>query len=117
MRKWDVTIINYTDIPPPPTHRNWKPLLSKWQDLLSKLELWNLDPVKFPTVLYVDADIILLRDPTWIFQLPVPYDCGLYTTTHIRSFTAQEDAHKCSLKPEETKGLVCSGLMLLHPDR
>ncbi|KAH3756079.1 hypothetical protein Pelo_12134 [Pelomyxa schiedti] len=87
-----------------PTHRNWKPETNKWNDLLVKLELWNLDPIKYPRVLYFDADIVLLKDPMWIFDLPVP-------------FAAQEDAHNCNLPKGTTVSRVCSGVMLLHPDR
>lgn len=69
-----INIINkIQDIPKPPRHRNYTPLYEKWADMLSKFELWNLDPDVYPKLLYLDSDFILMRDPSWIFDFDVEY--------------------------------------------
>eukprot|EP00727_Mastigamoeba_balamuthi_P000472 m51a1_g10421 hypothetical protein (350) ;mRNA; f:5415-6608 len=84
-------------IPKSPRHPNWRPRWRRWDDLLSKLEVFR---VRVRRLVYVDLDTVLRGNPDDLFGCPEP-------------FVASQDNWGCdTARP----GTVNSGLMLVRYD-
>lgn len=69
-------------------------------DQYTKLRLWELDSVGARGVVYLDADMLVLRNFDELFGLPYNFAAGLDVYTNRKGFTFQVNAGLLFLRPD-----------------
>lgn len=90
------------ELPASPRHHNYQPAEVRWTDLLSKLALWNMSTLQGQRIVYVDADVLFVSDPWWMFSL-----AGSFFASR------DDDLHDCWTRLDKH---LNSGVMILIPD-
>eukprot|EP00727_Mastigamoeba_balamuthi_P006704 m51a1_g2654 hypothetical protein (193) ;mRNA; r:628673-629442 len=89
------------DIPNSPGHRNFLPFPADRVSHLSKLEIWRMpERLQGRRVLFADADVTFLRDPSELFALPGEF------------YAARDDWASCT---EMAVNQLNSGFILFRP--